>query len=111
MARPQVHRDPRVDACIAKASGFAMPVLERFRAIVHDVVPEVDETIKWGRPPFQHAGALLCSMVAFKPHCGLHVWTAQLLTFNGRPVGFGTNGPFAHLTSKSCRRPGNSGSW
>ena len=42
-------KDPRVDAYIAKAADFAKPVLRHVRKLVHDVCPNVQETMKWGR--------------------------------------------------------------
>ncbi len=39
-------RDPRVDTYIAKSAGFAQPVLEHFRAVVHRACPDVEETIE-----------------------------------------------------------------
>jgi uncharacterized protein YdhG (YjbR/CyaY superfamily) len=61
-------RDPRVDACIARAESFARPILEHLRALVHEASPDADETIKWGMPFFVVAGAPLCHMAAFKHH-------------------------------------------
>ena len=92
-------RDPRVDAYIAKSADFARPILEHVRSIVHEACPDVVETVKWGRAAFEHAGSLMCSVVAFKQHCTLGFWKAQLLTFGGQPVGFGKNGQFSRLMS------------
>jgi uncharacterized protein YdeI (YjbR/CyaY-like superfamily) len=92
-------RDPRIDAYIAKSPDFARPILEQFRAIVHDACPEVIETVKWGRPAFEYAGALMCSIAAFKHHCSIGFWKAPLLTFGGRPLGFGKDAQFSHLAS------------
>ncbi len=72
-------RDPRVDAYIAKSAGFARPMLERLRGIVHDACPEVEETIKWGAPSFVHAGGILCHMAAFKQHVAFGFWKHALV--------------------------------
>ena len=60
--------DPRIDTYIEKAQPFARPILQYLRALVHEVCPEVEETIKWGFPHFQYKG-ILCSMASFKAHC------------------------------------------
>lgn len=61
--------DPRIDAYIAKAAPFAQPVLHHIRALVHDTVPGLAETIKWGMPHFVLNGKNLAGMAAFKAHC------------------------------------------
>ena len=67
-------RDPRVDAYIAKAPPFAVPVLEHIRAAMHAACPELDETMKWSRPFFELDGRVFAGMSAFKAHCALHFW-------------------------------------
>ena len=64
--------DPRVDAYIAKSADFARPLLEFWRGVVHEAVPEVEETIKWGMPHFTHHG-ILAHMGAFKAHCAFMI--------------------------------------
>lgn len=70
--------DPRVDAYIAKAAPFAQTILTHLRAVVHEACPEVEETMKWSFPHFMYKG-MLCSMAAFKAHCALNFWKAELL--------------------------------
>ena len=98
-------RDPRVDAYIAKSSDFAKPILQHFRGIVDDACPESEETIRWGTPSWQYAGALLCSMAAYKQHCSYGFWKAPLLVYRGKPVGFGKDAQFGHITSLSALPP------
>ena len=43
-------RDPRIDAYIARAQPFARPILDHVRTRVHSVLPEAEETLKWGAP-------------------------------------------------------------
>ncbi len=62
--------DKRVDEQIAGAPAFAQPVLRHLRALVHQACPEVEETIKWGRPFFLYRRKMLFYMAAFKGHCG-----------------------------------------
>jgi uncharacterized protein YdeI (YjbR/CyaY-like superfamily) len=71
-------KDPRVDAYIARAAGFARPVLKHIRKLVHAGCPDVEETIKWGSPTFMHKG-MLCGMAAFKAHCAFGFWKQKLL--------------------------------
>lgn len=66
--------DPRVDAYIAKSAPFALPILKRLRAAVHEACPEAEETIKWGMPFFLTDGRILCYMAAFKAHAGFGFW-------------------------------------
>ncbi len=53
--------DPRVDADIAHRAGFARPIVEHRRAIVHAAGPDVDATMKRSFPHIQYQG-ILCSM-------------------------------------------------
>ncbi len=71
-------RDPRVDACIARAAPFARPILKHIRKIVHAGCPEVRESIKWQFPHFEHHG-VMCGMATFKHHCTFGFWKASLL--------------------------------
>ena len=66
--------DPRIDAKIAKAAGFAKPILRHLRALVHEACPDVEETIKWSSPSFMYRGRILCGMMAFKEHLTFGFW-------------------------------------
>jgi uncharacterized protein YdeI (YjbR/CyaY-like superfamily) len=90
---------PRVDVYIANAADFAQPILAHFRAIVDEACPDAIETIKWGTPSWDYAGSMLCSMAAFTQHCSFGFWRANLLTLNGKPLGFGADGQLSHITS------------
>jgi len=67
-------RDPRVDAYVARSAPFAQPILVHIRELVHEVCPEVEETMKWSFPHFTYRGKILCSMASFKQHCALGFW-------------------------------------
>lgn len=69
--------DPRIDAYLAGAPAFAVPILERLRADVHAACPDVVETIKWSRPHFTLDGKLLAGMSAFKAHCAFGFWARE----------------------------------
>ena len=71
-------RDPRIDAYIEKSAEFARPILTRLRELVHATCPEVEETLKWSSPSFEHHG-LLCGMAAFKQHCTFGFWKHELV--------------------------------
>lgn len=71
-------RDPRVDVYIAKAAEFAQPILIHIREHVHQACPEAEEAIKWGRPFFLYRGVILCAMAAFKQHCSVMFWGAEM---------------------------------
>ena len=72
-------KDKRVDAYIARSTGFAKPILVHLRKLVHSGCPEVEETIKWGFPHFDYYG-IMCSMASFKQHCSFGFWKASLMT-------------------------------
>jgi uncharacterized protein YdeI (YjbR/CyaY-like superfamily) len=71
-------KDPRIDAYIAKSPDFAKPILKHLRKIVHTGCPEVQETLKWSMPHFDHKG-VMCGMAAFKEHCAFGFWKAELI--------------------------------
>jgi len=86
--------DPRIDAFIAKAQPFARPILSHLRAVIHQALPAVEESIKWGRPAFLHEGRILGVFGAFKAHASLTLWKMSEAT--GREDGMGQ---FGRLTS------------
>lgn len=65
--------DPRIEAYIAKAAPFAQPILTYVRALVHRVLPEVEEGIKWGMPAFMLGGKNVAGLAAFKAHCAVMI--------------------------------------
>ena len=94
-------RNPAVDAYIAKSADFAKPILNHVRALVHAACPEVEETLKWQFPCFEHQG-ILCNLAAFKQHCAFGFWKGALIL--GRKQGAGENqekamGHFGRITS------------
>lgn len=70
--------DSRVDAYIAKSADFAKPILTHLRDLVHRAAPELNETMKWSCPFFDHEGPV-CQMAAFKQHCAFGFWKAALM--------------------------------
>ncbi|HKO20592.1 MAG TPA: YdeI/OmpD-associated family protein [Acidobacteriaceae bacterium] len=94
-------RDKRVDAYIAKSADFAKPILEHVRELVHIGCPDVIEDIKWGRPFFLHAGVILLNVAAFKEHCSVGFWGAEMskVLRTDSAVQDGAMGSFGKITS------------
>lgn len=60
-------RSAEVDAYIQRSAKFAQPILTKLRALYHRACPEIEETMKWTCPHFEHQ-AIVGSMAAFKQH-------------------------------------------
>jgi uncharacterized protein YdeI (YjbR/CyaY-like superfamily) len=91
-------RDPRVDAYIAKAAGFAQPILTEIRETVHASCPDVEEEMKWSFPHFVYKG-VLCSMAAFTQHAAFGFWKGSLVL--GRGKNADAMGQFGRITKRS----------
>lgn len=89
--------DPRIDTYIAKAQPYARPILEHVRERVRTVVPNVEETLKWGAPSFVIDGKILLIMAAFKAHAALNFWRGQEL--RGDEANADAMGQFGKLAS------------
>jgi uncharacterized protein YdeI (YjbR/CyaY-like superfamily) len=90
-------KDPRIDIYIKKAAPFARPILRHVRKLVHAGCPEVQETMKWSMPHFEHHGIML-GMAAFKEHCSVGFWKGELIL--GKRAGSdGGMGHFGKITS------------
>jgi len=74
MPKPTNH-----DAYIAQAADFAVPILEKIRATVHEVCPGVQETIKWGKAHYEHEG-MLVAVSAHKAHVNFGFWRGTELS-------------------------------
>lgn len=98
------HYDPRIDAYIAKSADFARPMLQRLRDIVHQACPEVDETLKWGMPSFQYAGAILCTMAAFKQHVSFGFWKHAGVMDHAERDGMGSFGKITKPSDLPAKR-------
>ncbi len=71
-------RDKRIDAYISKCAPFAQDILNHLRELIHKAIPEVQESLKWGRPAFSLRGNL-CYMGGFKAHCAFGFWRGDLV--------------------------------
>ena len=90
-------KDPKVDEYIAKSADFAQPILTKLRALVHQVHPDIEETIKWGMPNFEYKG-MLFNMAGFKQHCTFGFWKEKLIKGLGNnSMGMGSLGKIRFL--------------
>jgi uncharacterized protein YdeI (YjbR/CyaY-like superfamily) len=91
-------RDSRIDDYIAKSADFAKPILTHLRALVHEVCPDVEETMKWSHPNFLYKG-MFCGMASFKEHCAFGFWKESLIVKDGRAETGAFFGSLGKLTS------------
>lgn len=90
--------EPRVDAYIAAAAGFARPILGHLREVVHVQCPAIEETIKWGAPSFMLDGKILCGMAAFRQHVSFGFWKhAAVMGNDAQRDGMGSFGRMRSL--------------
>lgn len=71
--------NPKVTEYIAKSAGFAAPVLNYLRELIHSTCPDVEEEIKWGIPHYGYKGDHLCMMAGFKNHCSFSLYKAEFM--------------------------------
>lgn len=90
-------RDPRIDAYIARAAGFAQPILRKVRERVHAALPDAEEDVKWGMPAYLSGGRIIVMTPAFKAHAALNFWRGQEL--RGDQAKAEAMGQFGRLTS------------
>lgn len=90
--------DPRVDAYIEKSADFAKPILIHIRKLVHKACPDIEETMKWSFPHFDHKG-MVCSMASFKQHLAFGFWKQSLLEQDAFPAEKTAMGSFGRITS------------
>ncbi len=90
--------DPRIDDYIERSADFARPILEHLRRLIHTACPNVEETIKWGAPHFDHKGSL-AGMAAFKGHCAFGFWKHALMSGGRGKLERTAMGSFGRITS------------
>ena len=91
-------KDKRIDAYISQSAEFAQPILNHIREVVHEGCPEVQETIKWGMPHFEHKG-IMCGMASFKEHCAFGFWKGSLVIDAKEIKSVDAMGQFGRITS------------
>jgi len=62
-----------VDQFVADAPAEARPVLERIRTIVKAAVPDVDETMGYGKPYYKYHG-WMTGITLYTKHLGVEMW-------------------------------------
>ena len=58
----------KIDALITSLPEWQAENLRTFRALVHEVEPDIQEDWKWSVPVFLVKGKLVCAMSNFKEH-------------------------------------------
>lgn len=56
------------DEYVATLPQWQQDNLRLFRTVIHEILPGVDEQIKWGIPTFFNGKTMLFGMAAFKAH-------------------------------------------
>ncbi|SHE48297.1 YdeI/OmpD-associated family protein [Pedobacter caeni] len=72
--------NPQFDEYIAGSADFAKPILTHLRELIHEMCPEVEETMKWGYPHFDYKGDMMCILAAYKNHCSFSLYKAELMS-------------------------------
>lgn len=62
-----------VDEFVAEAPAEARPVVEQIRTILKQAVPEVDETMGYGKPYYKHRG-WMTGITLYTKHLGVEIW-------------------------------------
>ena len=93
-------KDPRMDAYIAASAPFARPILRHLRKVVHAGCPDVQETMKWSMPHFDHNG-IMCAMAAFRAHCSFGFWKGSLVLGANAVAEEKAMGQFGRITAIS----------
>lgn len=62
-----------VDQFVAEAAPEARPVLEQIRVIVKAAVPEIEETMGYGKPYYKHHG-WMTGVTLYTKHLGVEIW-------------------------------------
>jgi len=89
-------RPTTVDAYIEAAPAEGRPHLRRLRAILKDVAPEAEETMKWNQP-FYVEPRYLFSFSAYKAHCNFAPSEETLEAFGEELAGHKTTKNFLQI--------------
>lgn len=68
-----------IDKYLESLEGWKKDNLVMFRKLVHQVVPDVEETWKWDVPVFLNNGKMFCAMSAFAKHTKFNFFTGAKL--------------------------------
>ena len=62
-----------VDEFVAESPAEARPVLEQIRKVVKAAVPDVDETMGYGKPYYKYHG-WMTGITLYTHHLGVEIW-------------------------------------
>jgi uncharacterized protein YdhG (YjbR/CyaY superfamily) len=62
-----------VDQFIAEAPAEARPLLQQIRKIVRQAVPDVEETMGYGKPYYKYHGWMV-GVTLYTKHLGVEIW-------------------------------------
>lgn len=62
-----------VDEFVAEASAEARALLENLRKVIKSAVPDVEETMGYGKPYYKHHG-WACGITLYTKHLGVEIW-------------------------------------
>jgi uncharacterized protein YdhG (YjbR/CyaY superfamily) len=79
--------DPRIDAYLAKLPEAQRTLLGKLHARVHELAPEVEDTISYGMPAFRLDGRFLLSYAGWKRHCSIYPIDDALLARHEATIG------------------------
>src|SRR5258708_8573472 len=83
-------KDPRVDAYINPLPPWQQEICQQVRALVHEVDPEVTETIKRTVQPYFVLNGNVCALLAAKDHVNVFLYDGAMAP---DPEGIITGGP------------------
>lgn len=72
-------RDPRVDDYIAKLPDWQQVICQRLRELIHEVDPELSETIKRSVQPYFVLEGNVCALLAAKDHVNLFLYDGAMV--------------------------------
>ncbi len=80
-------RPQTIDDYIAARDASVRPRLERLRAVIHEAIPDAEESISWSMPTFRK-GRNLIHFAAFRQHIGLYPGDEAVTAFAEELAGY-----------------------
>jgi hypothetical protein len=72
-------RDPRVDEYLIRLPAWQRETCERLRLVIHDVDPDIEETIKRSVQPYFVLNGNVCAFLAAKDHVNLFLYDGGIV--------------------------------
>ncbi len=72
-------KDPRVDAYIDRLPDWQQAICHRVRELVHEVDPDVEETIKRTVQPYFVLDGNICALLAAKDHVNVFLYDGAIV--------------------------------